>query len=142
MADMLARPVTANAVRRWMQAQLQAATRPGQATATLVEQAQRHLWEAMQSEGITPQAGDASPPPTAPVTPPPSRLQPGPRPDLAGNRTVEELLRRGVHPSQAGRVVGNPSLALAMLRMPSLYAQPETPAEQAVQHAGTVGGLP
>jgi hypothetical protein len=144
LARWLAQPRTAQAVARWMNAYTQAATRPGQATATLLEQAQRQLWAAAEQQGLPPEnrdVGPITPPPLAPPSMAPVRPATV-RPDMAGNRTAEELLRRGVHPSQAGRVVGNPSLAIAMLRTPSLYAQPETPAEQAVQHAGTVAGLP
>jgi hypothetical protein len=52
LAYALSRPVTARAVERWMRAYTQAASRPGQAGAKLLEQATRSLYEALTAEGI------------------------------------------------------------------------------------------
>jgi hypothetical protein len=52
LAQALARPVTARAVARYLQALTQSATRGGQATAVLVEQAERQLRKALEAEGI------------------------------------------------------------------------------------------
>jgi hypothetical protein len=52
LAQALARPVTARAVARYLRAQSQRASRPGQASAVLAEQAERQLHAALQAEGI------------------------------------------------------------------------------------------
>jgi Zn-dependent protease with chaperone function len=141
----LSRPVTANAVRGYMQAQLQAATRPGPATTILVQQAQQKLFAAAGSEGMPaepPNAVSASAPARAAS---PAQPAPAPQQDFAGNQTVQALLQRGVHPTNARQAVGNPQLAVSMLRSPQLYAEPGTPAERIIAHrlaeGSAVGGV-
>lgn len=62
LAWMLSRPVTADAVRRYMQASLQAVTRPSPATAVLMQQVTRNLTQAVQQESDGAQTGVASTP--------------------------------------------------------------------------------
>lgn len=52
LAWLLSRPVTADAVRRYMQANLQELTRPSPATSLLVQQAGRNLMQVAQQEGV------------------------------------------------------------------------------------------
>jgi hypothetical protein len=134
LSGMLARPVTARAVAKWAAAYTQAATRPGQATATLLEQAQRQLFEAAEQERL-PEDGQA--PAGAPAQS--AAVQP-PRADLAGNnQTVQALIQRGVHPSHAEAAIGNPRLALTMLQRPEAYREPGTAATRVIEQRRAMG---
>jgi hypothetical protein len=61
------------------------------------------------------------------------------RADLASNQTVQALIERGVHPSNAEKAIGNPQLAAAMLQKPSAYREPGTPATRLIEERCEMG---
>jgi hypothetical protein len=132
LASLLARPASARAVARWAAAYTQAATRPGQAGAILLEQATRQLFEVMQENGIEPERPAQALPQQrtgqAEIGSGRTAVQPAAQPDL--NVIYDAMLSKGVHPRNAVRAIGNPDLAIKMLREPHLYRDPTTPAEQ------------
>jgi hypothetical protein len=125
LANVLSRPVTARAVARYLEAQAQRASRPGQATAVLAEQAERQLHAAVQAEAVRMAAPQRSG--GAGIGPWRTTVHREPSADLAGNQTYRSLVRRGIHPENAERALRNPQLLVAMQRNPALYAGAPAP---------------
>src|SRR5262245_60670706 len=111
--------------------------RPEPATAMLVQQTQRQLFEAARQEGMVPENSEPAMPTraTAPrVTP-----RPTPRPNLDSNVTYQAMLSRGVHADAAAGPIGNADLAIKMLRNPDLYREPGTPATRLLDRRAEIG---
>jgi hypothetical protein len=132
LANVLSRPVTARAVARYLEAQAQRASRPGQATAVLAEQAERQLRAALQAEAIRTNADARG---GADIAPWQTTVHREPRADLAGNQTYRSLVQRGVHPEDAERALRDPRLLIDMQRDPGRWREPGTPAERKVAAA-------
>ena len=151
LASLLARPTSAATVSRWMSAYTAAAAKPNNAQLTLLGQASRALADVAAREGVTSNNVQAQLDEAA------SRLQPGQQrrdsigpwhttmqrePDasrFAGNQTAEALRRHGVHPTNIEAAIGNAQLAAAMLRNPTDYQEPGTPAMQLIERRRAMG---
>jgi hypothetical protein len=152
-AELLAKPIPAAQLARWVQAYAGAAAKPNPAQLTLLGQASRALAQAAASQGMVPQHVQAGLDDAARqlaqaggTRADSGQARATARPDLEGNVTYQAMLTKGVHPRNAEMAISsrNPDLIIKMLRNSERFREPGTPAERLLEMRrgmGVAGGV-